>query len=353
MDQVSEGGDRRGEPSTRDTSPAPSTSRGRSRSRDREKEDPAPQVEDPALQVVDLNDPLTLKISQAVAQALSTHLPKAMETAVEKALPDVVEKNFGPALEAITKDQATQKANHTALSERTNKLEGQIKSTQQTLGMHLKDLETMAHNVQYIYDFEQAAMAPFKHMSRVQGWASTTAPDKRFQFLKDWLDSKMPDVATGAPYMAHKQQAVVISFKDAATAAKFAREFIADKPSLDGKPIYCKPELPPMVIESQRPLVNVRHALKTAKKGEEVKVCFKTRRIFLKDTCVARQLATRVMKFDNKNLGAELTKKLEEAAVATNYFQNLKKQDDGRDAPPAKVSRTDGKGSGKGKSGQR
>ena len=138
--------------------------------------------------------------------------------------------------------------------------------------MHLKDLETMAHNVRWIYDFEQAAMAPFKHMSRVQGWASTTAPDKRFQFLKDWLDSKMPDVATGAPYMAHKQQAVVISFKDAATAAKFAREFIAEKPSLDGKPIYCKPEQPPMVqVESQRPLVNVRHALKTAKKGEEVK----------------------------------------------------------------------------------
>ena len=144
-------------------------------------------------------------------------------------------------------------------------------------------------------------------MWRVQGWASTTAPDKRFQFLKDWLDSKMPDVAAGAPYMAHKQQAVVISFKDAATAAKFAREFIADKPSVDGKPIYCKPELPPMVIESQRPLVNVRHALKTAKKGEEVKVCFKTRRIFLKDACGARQLATRAMSFD-RNLPAELTK---------------------------------------------
>ena len=160
--------------------------------------------------------------------------------------------------------------------------------------MHLKDLETMAHNVRWIYDFEQAAMAPFKHMSRVQGWAPTTAPDKRFDFLKDWLDSKMPDVEAGAPYMAHKQQAVVISFKDAATAAKFAREFIAEKPSLDGKPIYCKPEQPPMVqVESQRPLVNVRHALKTAKKGEEVKVCFKTRRIFLKETCVARQLATR------------------------------------------------------------
>ena len=59
------------------------------------------------------------------------------------------------------------------------------------------------------------------------------------------------------------------------------------------------------------------------------------------------------MQFDHKNLGAELAKKLEEAAVATNYFQNLKKQDDSRDAPPAKVSRTDGKGSGKGKSGQR
>ena len=118
-----------------------------------------PQVASPASQVVDLNDPLTDKISNAVAQALSTHLPKAMETAVEKA--DVVKKNFGPTLEAIAKDQATQKANHTALSERTNKLEAQIKSTQQTLAMHLQDLETMAHNVQYIYDFEQAAMAPF------------------------------------------------------------------------------------------------------------------------------------------------------------------------------------------------
>ena len=82
-----------------------------------------PQVASPASQVVDLNDPLTDKISNAVAQALSTHLPKAMEIAVEKALPDVVKKNFGPALEAIAKDQATQKANHTALSERTNKLE--------------------------------------------------------------------------------------------------------------------------------------------------------------------------------------------------------------------------------------
>ena len=143
----------------------------------------------------------------------------------------------------------------------------------------------------------------------------------------------------------HKQQAVVISFKDAATAAKFVWEFIADKPSVDGKPIYCKPELPPMVIESQRPLVNVRHALKTAKKGEEVKVCFKTRRIFLKETCVARQLATRAMSFD-KNLGAELMKKLEEAAVATNYFQNLKKQDEGRDDAPAKKQRTDGKSAG-------
>ena len=190
-------------------------------------------------------------------------------------------------------------------------------------------------------------MAPFKHMSRVQGWASTTVPDKRFQYLKDWLASKMPDVAAGAPHMAHKQQAVVISFKDAATAAKFAREFIVDKPSLERKPIYCKPELPPMAIESQRPLVNCRHALKSAKKGEEVKVCFKTRRIFLKDACVARQLATRAMSFD-KNLPAELTKKLQEAAAAQNYFQNLKKQDEGRDAPPAKMWRTDGKSSGKG-----
>ena len=185
----------------------------------------------------------------------------------------------------------------------------------------------------------------------MQGWASTTAPDKRFQFLKDWLDSKMPDVEAGAPYMAHKQQAVVISFKDAATAAKIAREFIADKPSVDGKPIYCKPELPPMVIESQQPLVNVRHALKSAKKGEEVKVCFKTRRIFLKDTCVARQLATRAMSFD-KNLPAELTKTRQEAAVAERYFQDIKKQDEGRDAPAGKKPRTD-KGSGKGPVKQR
>ena len=326
---------------TRDTSRATSreSSRARdssrSRSREREKDAPAPKGASPAQQVVDLNDPLEDKISNAVARALSTHLPKAMEAAVETALPDIVKLHFGQALEAIAKDQTTQKANHTALSQRTDKLEEQIKSTQKTLGLHLKDLETMAHNVQYIYDVEQAAAAPFKHMSRVQGWAPATAPEKRFQSLKDWLGSKMPDVAAGAPYMAHKQQAVVISFKDAATAAKFAREFIADKPSLDGKPIYCKPELPPMVIESQRPLVNVRHALKSAKKGEEVKVCFKTRRIFLKETCVARQLATRAMSFE-KNLGAELTKKLEEAAVATNYFQNLKKQDEGRDDAPAK-----------------
>ena len=301
----------------------------------------------PAQEVVDvaLDDPLDDKISKAVARAFSIHLPKAMEAAVETALPDVVKKHFGTALETLANDQKTQKANHTQLSQRTDKLEEQIKSTQTTLGKHLKDLETMAHNVQYIYDVEQAAAAPFKHMSRVQGWAPATAPVKRFQYLKDWLASKMPDVAAGAPHMAHKQQAVVISFTDAATAAKFAREFIADKPTVDGKPIYCKPELPPMVIESQRPLVNVRHALKSAKKGEEVKVCFKTRRIFLKETCVARQLATRAMSFE-KNLGAELTKKLEEAAVATNYFQNLKKQDEGRDDAPAKKQRTDGKSAG-------
>ena len=345
---------------TRDTSRATSRessqarASARSRSRDREKNENGGK-DASAQEVVDvaLDDPLDDKISKAVARAFSIHLPKAMEAAVETALPDVVKKHFGPMLEGIAKDQKTQKENHTQLSQRTDKLEEQIKSTQTTLGKHLKDLETMAHNVQYIYDVEQAAAAPFKHMSRVQGWAPATAPDKRFQSLKDWLTSKMPDVAAGAPYMAHKQQAVVISFKDAATAAKFAREFIADKPTVDGKPIYCKPELPPMVIESQRPLVNVRHALKSAKKGEEVKVCFKTRRIFLKDTCVARQMATKAMQFDHKNLGAELAKKLEEAAVATNYFQNLKKQDDSRDAPPAKVLRTDGKGSGKGKSGQR
>ena len=149
----------------------------------------------------------------------------------------------------------------------------------------------------------------------------------------------------------HKQQAVVISFKDAATAAKFVREFIVDKPSLERKPIYCKPELPPMVIESQRPLVNCRHALKSAKKGEEVKVCFKTRRIFLKDACGARQLATRAMSFD-KNLPAELTKTRQEVAVAERYFQDIKKQDEGRDAPAGKKPRTD-KGSGKGPVKQR
>ena len=344
---------------TRDTSRATSRessqARASSRSRSREREKNEKGGKDaPAQEVVDvaLDDPLDDKISKAVARAFSIHLPKAMEAAVETALPDVVKKHFGPMLEGIAKDQKTQKENHTQLSQRTDKLEEQIKSTQTTLGKHLKDLETMAHNVQYIYDVEQAAAAPFKHMSRVQGWAPATAPDKRFQSLKDWLTSKMPDVAAGAPYMAHKQQAVVISFKDAATAAKFAREFIADKPTVDGKPIYCKPELPPMVIESQRPLVNVRHALKTAKKGEEVKVCFKTRRIFLKETCVARQLATRAMSFD-KNLGAELMKKLEEAAVATNYFQNLKKHDEGRDEAPPKKQRTDGKSAGKGAPGKR
>ena len=98
---------------------------------------------------------------QSFTAAVETAVEKTVEKAMEKSLPDVVKKIFGKAREAIATEQQTQKARYATLSERTDKLKTQVKSTQQTLGMHLKDLETMAHNVQYIYDFEQAAMAPF------------------------------------------------------------------------------------------------------------------------------------------------------------------------------------------------
>ena len=87
--------------------------------------------------------------------AVETAVEKTVEKAMEKSLPDVVKKIFGKAREAIATEQQTQKARYATLSERTDKLKTQVKSTQQTLGMHLKDL---LHEIasQYISDLVQS-----------------------------------------------------------------------------------------------------------------------------------------------------------------------------------------------------
>ena len=151
------------------------------------------------------------------------------------------------------------------------------------------------------------------------------------------------------PAIQHEAYAAVLFFPDRHTATKFATQFIEDKPTLNDKPLYAKPQLPPSVTAAQRPLVNARHVLATEKKGEKTSIDFRKRMVYLGTSCVAKQLATGTLMIDPK-FDKSIGDKMLAASTNKDYFKNLKSTGNDQ-APPAKRARDDHKG-GKGKGGK-
>ena len=129
------------------------------------------------------------------------------------------------------------------------------------------DFATLSCNVYHIHQAEEAAKQTTAHQCRIQGWAEGTTLEMQAQKIKEWIESKLP--ACPMPTIQQKAYAAVLFFPDRQTAAKFATQFIEDEPTLNDKPFYTKPQLPPSVIASQRPLVNARHVLATEKESRK------------------------------------------------------------------------------------
>ena len=164
-----------------------------------------------------------------------------------------------------------------------------LQAAQAELERKIDELSKTGHP---IYATEESAKLHTKHILRLSNFGALNKSEIE-SFIARRLD-KLPQIPK--PKVAVYENYTTMTWaKDegAAHAHSFSNAFFEDKPHFDGKPIFCRPELPTIVLETQRPLNQTRHAYRQSlpdkAKNAKVWIDWHTRVLYDDTSIVAYQ----------------------------------------------------------------
>ena len=208
-----------------------------------------------------------------------------------------------------------------------------------------REISETAKIGQPIYLNEETAKLHTAHILRLSNFGEHT-PAEIERYCKQQTDKFL---AIPTPTIKVASDHTKLTFQTAGDARTFSKGFLGppdkpEKPALNGAPIYCRQELPGIVMETQRPLNQTRHAyrqsLEGGDKNAKIKIDQKKRVLYDNTTIIAYQKLDGTISGDHL-LDETLADTLRAASVAKDYFKTAKQK-----AGKGK------KGDGKGKAGE-
>ena len=237
-----------------------------------------------------------------------------------------------------------------SLKEDKKQIEGKIGACEGQLLALQAQMDMCAANTHPIYLAERAAMLATAEQTRISGVKEQDGE----KFLKDYMKTKFPNSSKIS--VTKSGPAFVATFASADEAKKVAKAL-----KQDHKDLLVRPQLPPLVLESQGPLKRAFAALAEWVKTEasadfpvlsNYKINFMSRAITDGQTVLARQLADGCVQPNLPVLGQGASNAVLLASQDRDYFYNLKSQKDGIKDEKAQKEKGKGKGKGKGKKGK-
>ena len=238
------------------------------------------------------------------------------------------------------------------LQEEQQTLKNQQKAMQGTLARLEREIQELAKVGHPIYWSEEAAKlhsVHTAHILRMTNFGKLSPPEIE-RFLKTHIE-KLP--AIKEPTINVQPDHTQLIFHSIADANTFRHNFLSNepKPNLNGSPIYCRPELPGIVLATQRPLNQAKHAyrqsLPAGGKDAKVSIDWKKRVLYHDTQIVAIQKLDGSLGVDHL-LDETLAGQLVTASQAKDYFKTFKAGKNGKAGKDGKAGKGDGKGDGKG-----
>ena len=273
--------------------------------------------------------------------------PESMSAMLTKALKEGLAAQTTPPAWAsgLTGSISSLQEEQTNLKNKQDALERKIAALE-------REINAVAKIGHPIYLNEETAKLHTAHILRLSNFGEHPAAEIE-RYCKQQTD-KFPNIPT--PTIKVKSDHTKLIFLTAEDARTFSRGFLGppdkpEKPALNGAPIYCRQELPGIVLETQRPLNQSRHAyrqsLGDAGKNAKIKIDWKKRVLYDNTTIIAFQKLDGTIDVDHL-LDESLADTLRAASVAKDYFKTAKQK-----AGPKGVGKGGGKGAGKGKAAER
>ena len=237
------------------------------------------------------------------------------------------------------------------LQEEQQTLKNQQKAMQGTLARLEREIQELAKVGHPIYWSEEAAKlhsVHTAHILRMTNFGKLSPPEIE-RFLKTHIE-KLP--AIKEPTINVQPDHTQLIFHSIADANTFKHNFLINepKPNLNGSPIYCRPELPSIVLATQRPLNQAKHAyrqsLPAGGKDAKVSIDWKKRVLYHDTQIIVIQKLDGSLGVDHL-LDETLAAQLLTASQAKDYFKTFKAGKMARLARMARLAKGMAKGMAK------
>ena len=278
--------------------------------------------------IIELKDKTKLLTPESLTEMMTKALTEGLAA---QTTPPAWASGLTGSISTLQEEQTNMKNKHEALEKKIAALE--------------REINAVAKIGHPIYLNEETAKLHTAHILRLSNFGEHPAAEIE-RYCKQQTD-KFPTIPT--PTIKVKSDHTKLIFLTAEDARTFSRGFLGppdkpEKPALNGAPIYCRQELPGIVLETQRPLNQSRHAyrqsLGDAGKNAKIKIDWKKRVLYDNTAIIAYQKLDGTISVDHL-LDETLADMLRAASVAKDYFKTAKQK-----AGKGK------KGDGKGKAGE-
>ena len=215
--------------------------------------------------------------------------PESMSAMLTKALKEGLAAQTTPPAWAsgLTGSISTLQEEQSKLGEKQKALERKIAS----LEREINEVAKIGHP---IYLNEETAKLHTAHILRLSNFGEHT-PAEIERYCKQQTDKFL---AIPTPTIKVASDHTKLTFQTAGDARTFSKGFLGppdkpEKPALNGAPIYCRQELPGIVMETQRQWNQSRHAyrqsLGDAGKNAKIKIDWRKRALYDDTTIIAYQ----------------------------------------------------------------